>query len=111
MPPPTGEGRRLPQLNLIRLAWLAPVTAILIALRRPTQDNSYLWHIQAGLRQIDLGSVLTRDPFSFTAAGRPWRTQSWLIELVYGWFERIRPLASADVVVGAAALILLGAVG
>ncbi len=111
LPPPTGEGRRLPQLNLIRLAWLAPVTAILIALRRPTQDNSYLWHIQAGLRQIDLGSVLTKDPFSFTAGGRPWRTQSWLIELVYGWFERIRPLASADVVVGVAALILLGAVG
>lgn len=98
-------------LTLTQLAWLVPVTAILVALRRPTQDNSYLWHIEAGIRQIMGGSVLTSDPFTFTAQGEPWRTQSWLVELVYGWFEPIKPLVSAPVVVGVAAVVLLAAVG
>ena len=88
-----------------------PITAIGIALRQPTQDNSYLWHVEAGLRQIDLGAVLTADPFTFTAAGEPWRTQSWLVELGYGWFERLGPLASADVIVGFSAVVLLASVG
>lgn len=38
--------------------------------------------------QLDTGSVLRTDPFSFTAAGEAWRTQSWLAELGYGWLER-----------------------
>ncbi len=90
---------------------MVPITAIGIALRKPTQDNSYLWHVEAGLRQIDLGSVLTSDPFTFTAFGSPWRTQSWLVELGYGWFESIGPLASAGVVVGLSSLVLLLSVG
>jgi hypothetical protein len=97
--------------TLTHLAWLVPLTAIIIALRKPTEDNSYLWHIESGLRQLDLGRVLTADPFTFTAGGEAWRTQSWLIELLYGWFEGLAPLASADVVVGVSAVILLGSVG
>ncbi|MFP3914826.1 MAG: hypothetical protein ACLFWM_08120 [Actinomycetota bacterium] len=50
---------------------------------RSFNDNSYLWHVRAGERQIDLGEVLTTDPFSFTMAGEPWRTQSWLAEILY----------------------------
>lgn len=105
---PSRSGRGL---TLTQLAWLIPLTAVLVALRRPTQDNSYLWHIEAGIRQIDLGSVLTADPFTFTAGGQPWRTQSWLVELLYGWMEGIRPLLSAPVVVGTSAIILMLAVG
>ena len=60
---------------------------LLTRTRTAISDNSYLWHITAGRLQLDLGSVLTADPFSFTAAGQRWRTQSWLAELAYAWSE------------------------
>jgi hypothetical protein len=55
----------------------------------PIGDNSFLWHVRAGTYQLDLGRVITVDPFSFTELGKPWRTQSWLAELGYGWLERL----------------------
>ncbi len=55
----------------------------------PIGDNSFLWHVRAGTLQLESGSVLAADPFSFTAFGEPWRTQSWLAELGYGWLERV----------------------
>lgn len=74
-----------------RLIHVAPLLiGVLIAARasEPIRDNSFLWHIRAGTHQLDLGRVLTEDPFSFTALGEAWRTQSWLLELGYGWAER-----------------------
>lgn len=50
-------------------------------------DNSFLWHVRAGDAQIAAGAVLTTDPFTFTALGRPWRTQSWLADLIYSWLD------------------------
>ncbi len=62
------------------LAWRAAL---------PIGDNSFLWHVRAGTLQLDTGAVLRTDPFSFTAFGEAWRTQSWLAELAYGWLERL----------------------
>lgn len=39
--------------------------------------------------QLSAGKVLTADPFSLTMAGQPWRTQSWLAEILYGSLEKI----------------------
>lgn len=50
-------------------------------------DNSFLWHVRAGELQLESGAVLRDDPFSFTALGEAWRTQSWLAELGYAWLE------------------------
>jgi hypothetical protein len=50
-------------------------------------DNSFLWHVRAGTVQIRATEVLTADPFSFTEFGGAWITQSWLVELGYGWME------------------------
>lgn len=55
----------------------------------PLWDNSFLWHVRAGTLQLDRGEVLRTDPFSFTAFGESWRTQSWLLELGYGFLERL----------------------
>ena len=55
--------------------------------RRPVNDNSFLWHVRAGDLQRSLGHVLTQDPFTFTGLGRPWRTQSWLMELLYSYLD------------------------
>jgi hypothetical protein len=57
------------------------------AFRQKVNDNSFLWHVRAGDAQIDAGAVLTTDPFTFTALGRPWRTQSWLADLIYSWLD------------------------
>ena len=54
---------------------------------REIADNSFLWHVRAGLDQSAAGEVLRTDPYSFTRAEEPWRTQSWLIELGYGRLE------------------------
>ena len=77
--------RRLTPRHLILLV---PWIGVVIAAAKPVADNSFLWHVRAGTLQLDLGHVLTTDPFSFTMHGASWRTQSWLIELVYGLLER-----------------------
>jgi hypothetical protein len=85
-----------------------PLVAAVIAARLPVRDNSYLWHVRAGSLQIQDGSVLTTDPFSFTAFGLPWRTQSWLMDLLYGWGDRLigLNLVTPLVVVGSTTLVI-----
>lgn len=73
-----------------RLIWIAPLVPLfMVALfaSNPIKDNSFLWHIRAGTAQSTVGEVLTNDVFSFTKFGTEWRTQSWLVELLYSWLE------------------------
>ncbi len=79
----------MPKLRVSHLRFLVPFVAIAWRAGMPIGDNSFLWHVRAGTVQLDLGRVLTTDPFSFTALGEPWRTQSWLAELGYGWLENL----------------------
>jgi hypothetical protein len=79
--------------TLFHIALLVPWIAIVIKSFHLITDNSYLWHIRAGELQLAGGRVLTSDPFSFTVIGEGWRTQSWLVELGYGWLESLYGLA------------------
>jgi len=91
-----------------QIALLVPIAAISWLVVRPLGDNSFLWHVRAGTAQLDLGRVLTADPFSFTRTGESWRTQSWLAELGYGWLERLTgDLSWVPFVVYLAALIMM----
>ncbi|NHZ71080.1 MAG: hypothetical protein GWP18_05510 [Proteobacteria bacterium] len=74
-------------LNVLHAAPL--LVGFLLALRASEliRDNSFLWHIRAGSVQASTGTVLTTDPFSYTANGESWRTQSWLIDLAYAQLE------------------------
>ncbi len=87
------------------VAVLFPVGAT--AFHPPINDNSFLWHIRAGDAQIGQGAVLTEDPFSFTALGRPWRTQSWLVELGYSWLDERIGLYQAPVIVATCWLVFV----
>ena len=75
-------------LSLRHLWVLIPFSAISWFAFGRLGDNSFLWHVRAGTVQINAGEVLRHDPFSLTAAGDPWRTQSWLADVGYGWLER-----------------------
>ncbi len=56
---------------------------------RPIGDNSMLTHLRTGIDMVGSGSIPRTDPYSFTAAGRPWVVQSWLPEWTYGWAYRL----------------------
>jgi hypothetical protein len=73
--------------------------ALVIDAWKPIVDNSFLWHIRAGTVQSDLGAVLTTDPFSFTMIGESWLTQSWLVEIFYGWAESLTGLGFVPVMI------------
>jgi hypothetical protein len=98
------------RVSVGHIALAVPIIAAVISGRIPVRDNSYLWHVRAGTLQIDLGRVLTEDPFSFTAAGRAWRTQSWLADLLYGWADRKWGLAVVTPIVVLGALLIVGSI-
>jgi hypothetical protein len=75
------------RFSLAHLVLVVPWVALAIDAWAPIRDNSFLWHIRAGELQLAQGEVLVADPFSFTAFGEPWLTQSWLSELLYAWGE------------------------
>lgn len=83
------------------MALLLPWVLVVVAARMPVGDNSFLWHITAGVRQSRLNSVLTSDPFSFTFLGEAWRTQSWLAEIGYAALHAKWDLAFVPWMVGA----------
>lgn len=54
-------------------------------------DNSFLTHLATGRLIVDDG-IPRSDPYTFTAAGRPWVVQSW----AFSWFQaRVESLVGA----------------
>jgi hypothetical protein len=78
----------LGRLSVRHLFVVVPVLGVVVSAGRAITDNSFLWHVRAGTVQLDAGEVLRTDPFSFTAGGEGWRTQSWIADLGYGLLER-----------------------
>ena len=81
---PSATGRRI---SVHHLFVLVPLLGVVVAAARAITDGSFLWHVRAGTHQLDIGSVIRLDPFSFTAGGEEWRTQSWIADLMYGVLE------------------------
>jgi hypothetical protein len=96
--------------TLFHIALIVPWVALIVNAFARVNDNSFLWHIRAGELQIDMGAVLTADPFSFTMNGEPWLTQSWLAEVGYGWLESSSGLAFTGVMVLALSLVTIGGI-
>jgi hypothetical protein len=61
--------------------------ATVVGLER-LHDNSFLTHVATG-RYILAHGVPTRDPYTFTALGRPWVVESWLAEVLYRGLENL----------------------
>lgn len=99
------------RLTIWHAALLLPWVIAVVGLRRTFNDNSYLWHVRAGDLQTEMGSVITSDPFSFTASGEPWRTQSWLAELAYSEMDSWWGLNAAPVITSSMAILLFCLLG
>ena len=65
-----------------RFLWAVTLAAALLAFLGPLAAYDLWWHLKAGRMILESGAVPHADPFSFTAAGRPWTYHSWLAGVV-----------------------------
>lgn len=62
--------------------------------QQPLQDPDFWWHLQTGRWIWQHNAVPHTDPFSFTAAGRPWIAHEWLWEYIsFGLWQAAGPQA------------------
>ncbi len=54
---------------------------------RSIADPDIWWHLRNAESLAQTGTIVSRDAYSFTAAGAPWMNHEWLTELPYylGW--------------------------
>jgi hypothetical protein len=85
--------------NLQRL-WLPAILLLAIfAYNVPTIPSADMWwHLSAGKLILQNHAIPHADPFSFTAAGKPWVAHEWLSDIIF---------YSAYSLVGSAGLLLL----
>ncbi len=74
-------------IRIVHLFPLVPIFIVAVLASQQIRDNSLLWHIRAGAVQVANGVVLVEDPFSIARVGTAWRTQSWLLELLYAYLD------------------------
>ena len=73
----------------------------------PSADGDIWWHLAAGREMVARGALLFADPFSVSAAGRPWVDVHWLFQLAV--FGLHRAFGLAGLVWAKCALLALGA--
>jgi len=78
-----------PSTRVIHALPLVPIFMVGLLAAQSIRDNSLLWHIRAGAIQVANGVVIVADPFSISKNGTPWRTQSWLLELLYAQLDGV----------------------
>ena len=84
---PAGEQSRRQVSPDLAFALLAGLAAYTLAALSPAilNDSDTYWHILSGSWMLDHRAVLRGNVFSYTAAGAPVSTQSWLAEIVMAW--------------------------
>ena len=65
------------------------------------------WHVAAGQWMIEHGKVPFTDPFSFSAAGKPWVAHEWLSEWSWAWPTSLAGFAGLSALVVAALALLM----
>ncbi len=87
---------------------------VFLATLTPASDTDLWWHLAAGREMLARGSFLTSDPFTLSAAGRPWIDLHWLFQLsvygIYQWFGLTGLVVAKALLVTAGALVLLAVV-
>ena len=68
-------------------------------------DSDAGWHIRAGEQILRSGTLPRTDPFSFTAAGKPWFAWEWLADLAVGTIHQFWGLSGVALFYGTALAI------
>jgi hypothetical protein len=63
------------------LVFAAVAAGALVVSLGPIADGDIYWHLAAGREIVRRGSLLRVDPFTVSAAGRPWIDVHWLFQL------------------------------
>ncbi|HBO11192.1 MAG TPA: hypothetical protein DD491_00235 [Halieaceae bacterium] len=80
------EARSIPALVplMTQGLWLAAGALLYLSFGHTEMMGSDLWwHLAAGREMLEAGSVWLADPFSYSAAGEPWRNHEWLADIVF----------------------------
>ncbi len=81
----------------------------------PSLDGDVWWHLAAGREMLARGELLLSDPFSVSAAGRPWVDVHWLFQLltyaVHHGFGLAGLVWAKCALIAAGAVVLLAALG
>ncbi len=72
-----------PGAGLLLIALPALLVAACVAFApQVLNDGDTYWHLATGEWMLQHRAVLHADPFSYTAAGRPWQTHEWFSEIL-----------------------------
>jgi hypothetical protein len=99
-------------LLLRRARWFAALLALLpVALLRTgvLGASDTFWEIRTGQLILDGGALPTRDTLSWTAAGWPWRINSWGFDVIAAAAYRSGGLAAVSLLSATLILLMLAA--
>ncbi len=92
------------------LVFAAVAVAAFVVSLGPISDGDIFWHLAAGREIAHRGALLHADPFTVSAAGRPWIDVHWLFQLgayaVYAAFGLVGLALAKALLVAGGAMIL-----
>jgi hypothetical protein len=93
------------------LAFIALAIGVFVLSFGPISDGDIYWHLAAGRRIVEQRSLLRVDPFTLSAAGRPWTDVHWLFQLgafaLYSAFGFVGLAVAKSLVLAGGALLLM----
>src|SRR5215208_5282295 len=92
------------RLLLVILLSGTPLT--LASLPKVFRDGDTSWHLAVGQWIVRHRDISSADPFSFTAAGKPWVAMEWLSDLIFTGAYSLAGYAGIAALVGAALMAL-----
>jgi hypothetical protein len=70
------------------LVYGALIAGVVLVALGPIADGDIYWHVAAGREMLRRGALLRVDPFTLSAAGRPWVDVHWLFQLAAALIHR-----------------------
>lgn len=96
-----------PLLHWLLLGALVGLSLLLV-LSRPLPTNDYSIYVAMGRQMLATGSLLERDPFSFTQPGVPFQHASWAYALLCAWSHDLTGYQGIRAMVAGSTLLTLG---
>lgn len=106
----TNRGTRAVREHPWFVGWLTFLPVLFIRAGTMAESDTF-WQIRTGVLTLSHHSLPRSDTYSWTAAGRPWRLNSWGFNVVVGVLDQMGGLAAAalgsEAIVAAALWIVL----